>query len=82
MAQEVEHWGGYCPYCRKMSMFVRTVDVPNHLVHAIVTLFLCGLWLPVWIICAIAAGEQPWRCTVCGSGPAVRRRRCYFLWLR
>lgn len=30
---------------------------PNHVAHLLATIFLCGLWLPVWII--IAATSQP-----------------------
>jgi hypothetical protein len=26
----------------------------NHLLHLVITLFTCGLWLPVWVILAIA----------------------------
>lgn len=37
----------------------------NHLVHALVTLFLCGLWAPVWLIAATSLG--PYRCTKCGE---------------
>lgn len=25
----------------------------NHALHLVLTLFTCGMWLPVWIICAI-----------------------------
>ena len=61
-----EHWGGICPRCQKHMMFIRTVETPNHLVHALVTLFLCGLWIPVWIFAAMAAKTSEWRCTQCG----------------
>lgn len=30
---------------------------PNHVAHLLATIFLCGLWLPVWLI--IAATNQP-----------------------
>lgn len=26
----------------------------NHLLHLVITIFTCGLWLPVWVILAIA----------------------------
>lgn len=31
---------------------------PNHLLHLILTIFTLGLWLPVWIIVALASGEK------------------------
>jgi hypothetical protein len=61
-----EHWGGYCSHCNKPAMFVRDVERCNHLVHAIVTLFLCGAWLPFWLVFAMTEKAGPWLCTVCG----------------
>ena len=31
---------------------------PNHALHAVLTLFTCGMWLPIWIIVAIADASQ------------------------
>gem|GEM_PF-4080329 len=37
----------------------------NHTPHILASVFLCGLWLPVWI--AIAISHTPtWRCAFCG----------------
>lgn len=57
-----EHTGRYCHHCGQQRLFLR--DGANHLVHAIVTLLLCGLWLPVWIIAALSSSS--WICSVCG----------------
>lgn len=27
---------------------------PNHILHAILSIFLCGLWLPIWAIVAMS----------------------------
>jgi hypothetical protein len=62
-----EQTGQPCQVCRQMKMFVRTVERPNHVIHAIVTLFLCGLWLPVWIVACALAKTSEWRCTGCGA---------------
>jgi hypothetical protein len=47
------------------------------LVHALVTIFLLGLWLPVWILVGLGNATEPYRCTVCGtaepSGHRLRR---------
>ena len=29
----------------------------NHVLHLLATVFLCGLWLPIWILIAIDGGE-------------------------
>ncbi|MDO9556012.1 MAG: hypothetical protein Q7J82_00295, partial [Coriobacteriia bacterium] len=36
-------------------VFGRRVD---HLTHFIIALFTCGIWVPVWIIIAVAGGER------------------------
>jgi hypothetical protein len=51
---------------------------PNHVAHLLATIFLCGLWLPIWAI--IAATNQPKRFTVSvdeqgqvhWSGPGIK----------
>jgi hypothetical protein len=30
----------------------------NHALHLVITLLLCGLWLPVWVVLAITGGEK------------------------
>lgn len=37
---------------------VVTGEPVNHVLHAILSLFLCGLWVPVWIIIASTNGEK------------------------
>jgi hypothetical protein len=36
----------------------------NHLLHLLLTMFTCGMWLPIWLICAIC--QQP---SVYGGAP-------------
>lgn len=55
----------YCPNCKANRAHQKNACA--HLVHALVTLFLCGLWIPVWIIAAIAAEMRSYRCTQCGA---------------
>jgi|SRR5262252_8900202 len=31
---------------------------PNHLLHLLLTVFTAGLWLPGWIVVAVASGEK------------------------
>lgn len=32
---------------------------PNHALHLVLTLLTCGMWLPVWLVVAVAGGRQP-----------------------
>lgn len=58
-----ETTAAYCHHCRTQTAHV--ANTPNHLVHALITLFLCGIWLPVWaVICLL---PTHWNCTRCGS---------------
>lgn len=60
----------YCVRCKKYTLHTRSpVDVP-HIFHLLMTVFLCGLWFPVWILHIIItalAEEEPYRCTQCGQ---------------
>jgi len=53
----------HCPKCRKSTLHYR--QGVNHVLHLLITIFLCGFWLPVWLWLAIRVGG--WRCQACGS---------------
>lgn len=53
----------FCKSCNKQVAAVQS-NTPNHLLHAVITLFLCGTWLPVWIFVSML---QDWRCPNCGK---------------
>jgi hypothetical protein len=59
----IDHQQMTCHECQKHVLAQRKGC--NHLVHALVTLFLFGLWIPIWILAAV--GRGPWRCPNCGS---------------
>jgi hypothetical protein len=48
-------------------MHIRDFTECNHVLHAILTLFFCGLWFPVWIISAMNTYVGPWVCSQCGT---------------
>lgn len=52
----------YCPRCEQYVAAIR--NSPNHVLHGIMTLLVCGIWLPVWILCAIG---QSYHCPECGK---------------
>ena len=41
---------------------------PNHLLHFVLTLLTCGLWLPVWICVAIFGGRTSVATSSAGGG--------------
>ena len=53
----------WCDHCEQEVLGVR--QSCNHILHAAVTLFLCGLWIPVWLIASFRT--EPFRCQTCGG---------------
>lgn len=65
MAQEMVP--GYCMNCRANKMFVQNVTPPNHAMHFLLTLLLCGCWAWIWLAMALGgpSRSQP-ICSECG----------------
>jgi hypothetical protein len=53
----------YCQTCQRWVLSQR--PAPNHLIHAIVTLFTCFVWGIVWLFAAL--NTKPYRCPHCGG---------------
>lgn len=64
----------YCRQCGQATLHVRhTYQVP-HLGHLLATIFLCGFWLPIWILHILIdtiAGKPPYLCQRCGEPAAL-----------
>jgi hypothetical protein len=60
----VEQTSLFCPQCQQQRLFTRSGF--NSLMHLIISFFLCGLWIPVWLILASTHHSQPYFCSVCG----------------
>ncbi|WP_078344726.1 DUF2510 domain-containing protein [Mycobacteroides chelonae] len=52
------------PAARLVAPTVIVNQGPNHLLHLILTLLTCGLWIPVWIIIAIISASGGNRQTI------------------
>src|SRR5262245_4039405 len=52
-----------CQGCQQERAFRQ--HRPNHLMHGLLTIFLGGLWLPVWALATFHRG--PYRCPACGT---------------
>ncbi|MBC7901508.1 MAG: hypothetical protein H7070_15800 [Saprospiraceae bacterium] len=53
----------FCPQCAQMKLFQQ--PTMNHTPHILASVFLCGVWLPFWILMAMM-DNAPWRCSFCG----------------
>ncbi len=60
----VDQTSKFCGRCKKHTLHARPGT--NHLAHALITLFLCGFWLPIWILASLKIGG--WKCQTCGYG--------------
>lgn len=54
---------GFCKVCNDTVRVSRPGT--NHILHLILTIFTGGLWILIWILCAITGDH--WRCDRCGS---------------
>lgn len=58
-----------------VAVAVSTGGGPNHALHAVLTLFTCGMWLPVWILVAIFSSSSRSAVAVAGPGATVPPNR-------
>lgn len=58
-----ERKSGYCEHCNEQRVVFR--HGTNHVLHLILSIITCGMWLIVWLGSAIKIGG--WRCQMCGS---------------
>ena len=52
----------FCSQCQKSTLWARAGT--NHVLHMLLSLATCGLWLPIWILASVRIGG--WRCQSCG----------------
>lgn len=52
-------------YCGECESFVRA-DSPSssHVLHLLLSLISCGIWIPIWML---ASSASDFRCSQCGS---------------
>lgn len=60
----MEQTSAYCARCARPSLVAR--PGVNHVLHLVLTLFLCGVWFVPWMILALFGGGA-WRCQSCGG---------------
>jgi hypothetical protein len=52
----------YCKECKKMVKVESKGS--SHILHLLLSIITCGLWIPLWFLCAMS---RDWRCAECGS---------------
>lgn len=70
MPTRIEQSQGLCKRCKEHTLHTRAVPEMNHVLHLLASVFLLGLWLPVWLLMFIAqeTKEAPaWLCSRCGQ---------------
>jgi hypothetical protein len=60
MAQKTEMRA--CDNCEKMTLYIS--NPPNNLVHGLVSIFLAGMWIPIWLILLMVQKDP--QCSSCG----------------
>ncbi|HEX9929313.1 MAG TPA: hypothetical protein VGB02_12315 [Pyrinomonadaceae bacterium] len=59
----------FCPICQQQRLFTR--QGMNHTPHIIASVFLCGLWLPIWALIALSYNAM-FHCSQCGHSDAAQ----------
>ena len=67
--------GGYYPQPPAVAVAVSTGGGVNHALHAVLTFFTCGMWLPVWILVSIFNSSSGSAVAVAGPGARVPPNR-------
>ncbi len=62
MSIETRH--AQCNHCQRRTPHESTTT--NHVLHLLATVFLCGMWLPVWLLMAASNDCDGAVCTRCG----------------
>jgi DNA-directed RNA polymerase subunit RPC12/RpoP len=53
--------------CARCGPVLAQKTTPNHVLHAILTLFTCALWGVVWLVLVLVSAAEPYLCTKCGQ---------------
>ena len=52
-----------CQHCGVKVLAIR--PGVNHILHLLITILLCGFWLPIWALDTLKIGG--WKCPMCGG---------------
>lgn len=76
MAQQQRQ--AFCPRCDEYRLHTRQAAETHHVVHLILTLVTCGVWLLIWFLDILVTGldnsRKPYLCSACGETERPRLR--------
>jgi len=58
-----------CRTCGSPRLFKK--EGTSNILHLLFTVMTFGVWLPIWILCAVLNAFKPFRCIICGE-PKLR----------
>lgn len=61
-AMSMQQTSKWCKHCKAQVLATRPGT--NHILHLLLSIVTCGLWIVIWVLSAIKIGG--WRCTRCG----------------
>src|SRR5262245_6819124 len=64
MPRQIQAW---CALCNRYTLHIQEVEEINHVGHALLTLFFCGCWWPIWLLATVFRRTYPYQCSVCGQ---------------
>lgn len=72
VSMEVARSRGRIESVTPYSAVVVTGQRVNHILHLLVSVLLCGLWLPVWLVLGLSGGEKRYVLSVDPCGNVTR----------
>lgn len=69
MTQRVEQTQFFCHRCQRHTVHQRTSTETNHILHLLLTIFCCGVWLPIWMLIIVVSWLEKtyFICAQCGQ---------------
>lgn len=67
--QYVETQNRHCPQCNRVTIHNRNNSKANWLLHIVIGLVTCGVWLVLILVLRFLSteGAGPWVCSICGT---------------
>lgn len=62
-----------CSHCGVPTLHERDPRSVNHILHLLISVFVLGLWIPIWLIMAASAKPRFMRCLACGHSAEEER---------
>jgi hypothetical protein len=57
----------FCKKCDHQTLHIFQETSCNHILHLLLSIVTCGLWLPIWLMAALSTRSETPSCTTCGA---------------